>query len=348
MSHTMLPPDILNPDIADLSSEPGFTPARQSVSPPPWSVETYADSLMDELFEEVDRLLEGGSPFPTESRPVETIALQAVSIPKIIMPPGLASSSALAPGVTVEALATAVDPISLKKQPATSWLDRLLILGLGGATAIVGLLWLAGQRGMQLNLPFLVSQPIQKNAATTVAQTAEMDADAQFLDYIQRSLELVSQRPASSPSPVVALAPTATSNLPSVTVAANTSPAPVPSTTVLERIYIPVYQPPQAGYGVPILPAAPNTANGSQPVTVPIPPVAVAPVPVPASNHTLIGVLELGKRSAALFEINGMTQRVNVGEEIAASGWTLVKVANKEAVIRRNGEVRSVYVGQKF
>jgi Tfp pilus assembly protein PilP len=61
-----------------------------------------------------------------------------------------------------------------------------------------------------------------------------------------------------------------------------------------------------------------------------------------------VGLLELGEQSAALFDITGITQRINVGQAIGASGWTLVSVANQEAVIRRNGEVRSVYVGQKF
>jgi Tfp pilus assembly protein PilP len=66
------------------------------------------------------------------------------------------------------------------------------------------------------------------------------------------------------------------------------------------------------------------------------------------ANHTLVGLLELGDRSAALFDVSGVTQRITVGEAIGASGWILVSVANQEAVIRRNGEVRSVYVGQKF
>jgi Tfp pilus assembly protein PilP len=70
--------------------------------------------------------------------------------------------------------------------------------------------------------------------------------------------------------------------------------------------------------------------------------------PAPAPNHTLVGLLELGDRSAALFDVSGVTQRITVGEAIGASGWILVSVANQEAVIRRNGEVRSVYVGQKF
>ncbi|HAG82246.1 MAG TPA: hypothetical protein DCL61_14030, partial [Cyanobacteria bacterium UBA12227] len=72
------------------------------------------------------------------------------------------------------------------------------------------------------------------------------------------------------------------------------------------------------------------------------------PLPIPAAKHTLVGLLEQGEGSAALFQIDGITQRINVGEAIGASGWALVSVANKEAVIRRNGEVRSVYVGQTF
>ena len=49
-----------------------------------------------------------------------------------------------------------------------------------------------------------------------------------------------------------------------------------------------------------------------------------------------------------LFEIDGVARRIYVGENIGSSGWTLVKVVNQEAVVRRNGEVRSVFVGQQF
>jgi hypothetical protein len=68
----------------------------------------------------------------------------------------------------------------------------------------------------------------------------------------------------------------------------------------------------------------------------------------PATIHTLVGILELGERSAALFEVNGVARRIYVGENIAGSGWTLVEVANQEAVMRRNGEVRTIFVGQQF
>jgi Type II secretion system protein C len=68
------------------------------------------------------------------------------------------------------------------------------------------------------------------------------------------------------------------------------------------------------------------------------------------SNHMLEGVLESmeKEKSAALFQVNGVSRRIQIGEGIGNSGWTLVEIANGEAVIRRNGEVRSIYTGQKF
>ncbi|MEM9926087.1 MAG: hypothetical protein AAF915_20445 [Cyanobacteria bacterium P01_D01_bin.50] len=69
---------------------------------------------------------------------------------------------------------------------------------------------------------------------------------------------------------------------------------------------------------------------------------------IPTSAHVLEGLLELGEESAALFKVNGVTRRVQKGESIGASGWKLVDVANGEAIIRRNGEVRSIFAGQKF
>jgi hypothetical protein len=93
-------------------------------------------------------------------------------------------------------------------------------------------------------------------------------------------------------------------------------------------------------------------------------PLAVAPARKPAetqsspqvasvlttSNHILEGVLESTnkEKSAALFKVSGVSRRVQIGEIIGTSGWTLVEIANGEAVIRRNGEVRSIYAGQKI
>ena len=68
----------------------------------------------------------------------------------------------------------------------------------------------------------------------------------------------------------------------------------------------------------------------------------------PDSELALIGVLNLGERSAALFEIDGSSQRAYVGDRIGLSNWTLVSVDGNNVAIRRNDEVRSVYIGQRF
>jgi hypothetical protein len=70
----------------------------------------------------------------------------------------------------------------------------------------------------------------------------------------------------------------------------------------------------------------------------------------PVIRYVLKELLNVPKRSldAAIFEINGVNTRVYVGEGIGSSGWYLVEVTRGEALIRRNGEVRSIYVGQQF
>jgi hypothetical protein len=103
--------------------------------------------------------------------------------------------------------------------------------------------------------------------------------------------------------------------------------------------------------------AAPTTVPRTVPRTVPTLPVVVSPSPIaaaitpnldPTETHALIGLLELGDRSAALLEVNGVPQRIQVGEKIGASGWQVVSITNQAALIQRNGEVRSIYVGQQF
>lgn len=68
----------------------------------------------------------------------------------------------------------------------------------------------------------------------------------------------------------------------------------------------------------------------------------------PNSAHALVGILNLGSRSAALIDIDGSSQRAYVGDRIGVSGWTLVSVNGQDVVVRRNGEVRSIYIGQRF
>lgn len=92
--------------------------------------------------------------------------------------------------------------------------------------------------------------------------------------------------------------------------------------------------------------SGPN-GNRANPDSLPQTQPSVAVLP-PAPVYSLVGLLELGDRSAALVSIDGSTRRVSVGEAIGSSGWTLVEVANQQAKVRRNGEVKTLYVGQTF
>jgi hypothetical protein len=69
---------------------------------------------------------------------------------------------------------------------------------------------------------------------------------------------------------------------------------------------------------------------------------------VPIYSAQLDGLLELGNKSVALFKVDGISRRISLGENIGYTGWVLVEVSNGEAIIRRNGEVRSIYTGQKL
>ncbi|MHC5777316.1 hypothetical protein [Nostoc sp.] len=110
---------------------------------------------------------------------------------------------------------------------------------------------------------------------------------------------------------------------------------------------ITVRQTPNPLPALPVVPLRAALAPESEPTITEeqvYPATAIADAP----SDTLEGLLELGNKSAALFKIDGVTRRINMGESIGSSGWTLVDVSNGEAVIRRNGEVRSIYAGQKL
>jgi hypothetical protein len=135
------------------------------------------------------------------------------------------------------------------------------------------------------------------------------------------------------PAPTVAVSPSA--NPPSsgraLAVAGSTSPSTSPSPS-------------------PVAPSPSPTASAAavQPASPQAQPATPSVSTTPTAAHTLVGILELGDRSAALFEVDGVARRIYVGESIGASGWTLAEIKNQEAVIRKGGDVRSVFVGQKF
>lgn len=146
-----------------------------------------------------------------------------------------------------------------------------------------------------------------------------------------------SPRPsAASPSPVAA------TPSPSPSPQAST---PAPSPAAMESAPEPEAVEPEAPEAMVV---EPELDAPSKPTLAPVQEAEPETEAMPENIHALLGILQFGDRSAALFEVNGVPSRVNIGESIGSSGWTLVEVTDQQARIRRNGEVRDIFVGQQF
>ncbi|MEG4520002.1 MULTISPECIES: hypothetical protein [unclassified Microcoleus] len=376
------------------------------------AVESYADQLMDELFEGVDRAFDGSGGLPSEPVQPEFVALKSISVPQIVLSQ-LAPPQPQGAEKDVEAIARQVALETAKKQQSKQSFDRILLGAACGSLLLVMGLWLASRSGL-VRLP---AAP----APETPAASGKTAPDTPFVEYVQRSLEAIEQKKAPQANPQLAGVPGAPTpgTLPSIPIS-GAPPATAGLSTAVNRIANALEQaasqpgapapqvvviPPPAQ--VTVAPAAPVAAAPAAPQTTavspspaapasgraiaaagsrdplaaspspsespepkilaretepaPAPPAAAAqqsaPAPeqsapavssAPTSAHTLVGILELGDRSAALFEVDGVARRIYVGESIGASGWTLAEIKNQEAVIRKGGDVRSVFVGQKF
>lgn len=188
----------------------------------------------------------------------------------------------------------------------------------------------------------------QKNAPVSQNGTISLE-DQKFIAYLQSSLTIIDRQgqtsspdphpsPKNNPSPVATVPPPPPANLP-----VNNTPQ------IIERIYVPVY------------PQTPETAAKIAPVTPANPDISAPPLPaapqvnrplaavIPTNNqvkNTLVGVMDLGDRSSALFDNKGITTRISPGEFI--NGWTLVEVGSQQVILSRNGQTKVLEVGQSF
>ena len=440
-------------------------PSEDLITNEPWSIENYADGLMDELFADIDYILDasgnllsqtvrdssqnssshsvaGISAQAQRQSPPEYVPLQTVTMPQIILPNTLNQAVHSFTQDNHKQLSTVafdpatVKPVSRKRQKTSSVLGKLLIVATTLGVAIASTIYLV-QSGvvylLNTKLPestLIVPQPQSRLPVKT-------EIEAELVDYMLQALAVIDKQEAKSnqksfnpgfssqanTNQIALGGQQATANLPALPLLANnTPPAPNRSGSVVERIYVPVYQAPSPmRYALPAIPGTPtllpqvaSVLQGSQPnvvktalntvrqaakpvtvnmlaaaVRAELKPVAAktapitvrqTPKPLPAlpvvplraalapeseptitqeqvypptaiaeaPSNTLEGLLELGNKSAALFKIDGVTRRINMGEGIGSSGWTLVDVSNGEAVVRRNGEVRSIYAGQKL
>ncbi|MBW4575858.1 MAG: hypothetical protein KME08_11295 [Aphanothece sp. CMT-3BRIN-NPC111] len=355
-------------------------PSSEQIPLDPQSVNASADKLMDELFSDIDQILDGGK-LPNEPAQPEYVSLQPRNIPQIKQTP--LPEAVMAPQ---EPLTQPADnPPHFSPAPIeqnthapektksdtkvfgfSHWFDKLLLGVTFTSLAGIVILLLASKYGR--NWSFW-PKPI---SSATSQNTQKSKEDAEFIDYMQRSLEAMDRRAKASKQQAMVSGLQLAPNQSLVLVPSNLGQGSNPGEMSLEKVYIPVYPQPQAPNASPI-PTPVATPSDSQSASVPESPQRVAlpvvPLPklqgparvalpsvqvsaepestAPATQHRLARVF-VGDRSAALFEINGVTQRIQVGENIGTSGWTLVSVINQEATIRRNTEVRSIDIGEKF
>ncbi len=413
-------------------------PSDELIASEPWTIENYADGFMDDLFAEIDSILDGSPNLPAHTVQQTHTHLQTVKIPPIVLPDkpwrSLQTVSHYRNNSNAVVVKTApVSKVVKRVRPKSRhWFSQMLNVGTTLGLAIATIVWLMNS-GLFNRVKLASFQQALEAPQPKLPTKAEIEAD--FVNYMLGSLAAIDRQEAKTNiKPVnVALTPPVTTNrtalayvrndqspaanLPPVLTANNTSPTPSRSSNVVERIYIPVYQAPLPMRYVPpkvsgssstTLPPMPSAINQKttntpkkpksgvkpspqtiikptkpanalavvqptlKPINIKTAPITVTqatkpttkqqptPVPVktevtavastPTSVYILEGLLESENKSksAALFQVNGVTQRVDIGESIGSSGWTLVDVANKEAVIRRNGEVRSIFAGQKF
>ncbi|MBD2353055.1 hypothetical protein H6G41_00200 [Tolypothrix sp. FACHB-123] len=423
-------------------------PSDELIANEPWTIEVYADGLMDEIFADIDNVLDATGDFSHQTVNVEYVPLQTVKMPQIVLPDELqqavegVSQMREKPVSKVVVDTPAKKAVIRKLKKTKSPFGTLLIIGstiIG--VAIAGIIYLFNSR----LLTFATSKPI--TSAYIQGQQPQLptkvDVQAELVDYMLGALSIIEQQQSKNnqsyatpgnnnigETPKVAALPVVSTQknllLPTPLAANNVPPAPRLTKNIVERIYIPVYQAPAPMRNVPsLLPQIPKTKspvaavptisrpgavkNALNAVRKPAKPVSVnmfaaavrtdlkpvsvrtAPVAVgqtsnllptlpvvpfraapaqastatasvstvslqqavsttsqPLPTHILEGIMELGNKSAALFKIDGSTQRFAIGESIGSSGWTLVDVSNGEAIVRRNGEVRSIYTGQKL
>lgn len=324
-----------------------------------FSPTAYADRLLDEVFQSVEELLnvEPGSDLVPQSAAMtqaEAIA-EPAPLESLPQPSGeLALPTAQFEPQALPTLGVAVmeppiptpspTPIAPDERSANGS-DRLL-LGLGCISVI---LVLGG---------WLVYQETNRSAAVMVppktAPSSAIASNSDFADYVQKSLQNIDQQTQASGTttqlPSENGTPLATVKIPKTLTPGTLG---TPRTTAgLERVYVPVYQiPPNLyppGKAVAPLPNIPGVTRTQPPLPGATKPSKAAAALAPTVSRKLVGVLDQGAGSVALFEVNGVTQRYGIGESIGSSGWTLVEVTKDQAVVRRNGEVRSLFVGHSF
>ncbi|MBE9129526.1 hypothetical protein IQ257_27210, partial [Coleofasciculus sp. LEGE 07092] len=216
-------------------------PSTTSTAIQPWSAEADADKLMDDLFADIDRILDGSSKLPTEPVKPDYVSLQSIVIPPITMPPAVVSSQNLVEQPPSDAseeteaktVKTSVAQTTHSRSKGFSWsVDKvLLIFGVVSIAATIILL-LTNQK--KLTGSWWMNAV---DSSSTQNQPPSVE-DYKFGLYVLRSLELINSKAEAAQRDGGG-----NGSLNSSAVPGNRAVGVNPGGTVLERIYYPVYPP---------------------------------------------------------------------------------------------------------
>ncbi len=341
--------DTSNPVLPHVQS----SPQRASVQ-----VDVYANRLMDDLFDEVEKLLDGSilPPEPVKKAPAKKLEVAAPQFSNLVPRPSLPQWKPQGHELASSTMSTTRNADqtkpSIAAKPALRMAQSLqkgFVLTLCASAVAVGALWLTS-RGFWERFGAALTQQPQASATAPIAQTP--DTNVRFSQYLQRSLAAIDRRAATGQLGTTApfnnalpMAPipvnVARSNtpLPKAPIAVNVSPMPSPAAS------------PDSGRELnqilSRLSSILESFNGNRAAGRP------AQTPVINSSETVrslsgIAIATDPTRSAVLFEMNGVTQRYYIGESIGSSGWSVVDISSNYVTVRRNGEVRSISIGQKL
>lgn len=365
------------------------------------AIETYAESLMNEIFADIDTILNRDNEQncnQTEEKYVHNFNTALTRTDASLSPKvkhSLTSASLVKSSLKTDLVVNSSFPgaITTTQRSQTSGLDKLIYMGFGWSMATLCTLWLT-------NFALLNRANTQLNSSSQNTQTlgsvdVKSDPHLDLVNYMLTAFSLIEQQEKSNYTTTVKPRLTNVSfkqnnGLPlpstqqqitqpqikasSLPIAANNLP-PVPqvaiATNATNKKNIPVDQFPDSVYQQPTIspvripqpspsvvnnPPIKNVQPATQPKTkkteINSQPLKEAPAKLatitPTISVQLEGILESGDQSVALFNIDGSTRGVNLGENIGGTGWILIEISNGEAIIRRHGEKRSIYAGQRL
>ncbi|NDJ17387.1 type II secretion system protein N [Myxacorys almedinensis] len=345
--------------------------AFQAVMPSQsFRVDSFADRLMDDLFDDVERLLDGSLPPPPLKR-IETAKRQPMDVnptpqfSDLVPQPHLPQWNTL---IREDSLAVPEVHELMNGKPQvlrlSSVFQKLLVVALFASAIAAASLWLT-QRGMVGRLVRAIAQEPQVVAPVAIAKAPPVEHNQQFSEYVQRSLAAI-DRKAASGKPMNGATVPYKNSLPTAAGSGATSSTPLPKVPVVINVPPIAAAPPTAPAAVMVNDPARQELNqllarlsgvlermypANRPQIQQAMASATKAVPsTPELQRTIRGLVIATDptQSAALVETNGVTQRYYTGETVGSSGWSIVEIAGSSAVLRRNGELRTLSTGQKF